>query len=242
MRAYLLLWFEAPLQAWGFDSRFGRRETLDFPTKSGVLGLLLSAMGRGGAETELLARLTPLDMQVVAYECADKYGQPKITPNLRDFHMVGAGYDDTDPWQTLHIPKTAEGKKAVGGGTKITYRQYMQDAAFAVALEVPTDLADGMVRSLQNPNWVIYLGRKNCIPTDIVYRGKFDTADSALAIAADIAQGKSRIETFRVLNGAHEDGERITLNDVPVQFGAHKQYRDRQVTRITPPPPTEHSE
>ena len=37
---YLLLWLEAPLQAWGHDSKFGRRDSLDFPTKSGVLGLL----------------------------------------------------------------------------------------------------------------------------------------------------------------------------------------------------------
>jgi len=37
---YLLLWLQAPLQSWGYDSKFGRRDTLNFPTKSGVLGLL----------------------------------------------------------------------------------------------------------------------------------------------------------------------------------------------------------
>ena len=47
---YLLLWLEAPLQAWGHDSKFGRRDSLDFPTKSGVLGLLCSARGAGGEE------------------------------------------------------------------------------------------------------------------------------------------------------------------------------------------------
>ncbi len=36
----LLLWLEAPLQSWGADSRFGRRATLPFPTRSGVLGLV----------------------------------------------------------------------------------------------------------------------------------------------------------------------------------------------------------
>ena len=34
----LLLWLEAPLQSWGVDSRFGRRDTLPFPSRSGVLG------------------------------------------------------------------------------------------------------------------------------------------------------------------------------------------------------------
>ena len=43
--SYLLLWLEAPLQSWGADSKFGRRDTLNFPTKSGVTGLLLCALG-----------------------------------------------------------------------------------------------------------------------------------------------------------------------------------------------------
>ncbi len=45
---YLLLWFEANLQSWGHDSKFGRLDTLNFPTKSGVLGLVCSALGAGG--------------------------------------------------------------------------------------------------------------------------------------------------------------------------------------------------
>ena len=36
----LLLWLEAPLQSWGAGSRYGRRDTLPFPTRSGILGLL----------------------------------------------------------------------------------------------------------------------------------------------------------------------------------------------------------
>ena len=41
---YLLLWLEAPLQAGGHDAKVGRRDSLDFPTKSGVLGLLCCAL------------------------------------------------------------------------------------------------------------------------------------------------------------------------------------------------------
>ena len=32
---------------------------------------------------------------------------------LVDFQMVGSAYDDSDPWQTLLIPKTIEGKTSV---------------------------------------------------------------------------------------------------------------------------------
>lgn len=227
---YLLLWLEGPLQAWGHDSRFGRRDTLDFPTKSGVLGMLCCALGAGGEQTERLARLADLDMQLIAYTPADKLGKatPRL-PLLRDFHMVGSGYDDADPWQSLLIPKTSEGKKAVGGGTKMTYRYYLQDMAFAVALQIPADEADSLAAALQNPVWDVYLGRKTCVPTELVYQGVFATADEVLAAAAKLAVQKGRVASFAVRQGEH-DGEVITLNDVPLQFGGHKRYRDRRVT------------
>ncbi|MDC7711505.1 type I-E CRISPR-associated protein Cas5/CasD [Vogesella indigofera] len=227
---YLLLWLEGPLQAWGHDSRFGRRDTLDFPTKSGVLGLLCCALGAGGEQREWLARLADLDLQLLAYTPADKLGKatPRL-PLLRDFHMVGSGYDDADPWQSLLIPKTSEGKKAVGGGTKMTYRYYLQDMAFAVALQVPADEADSLAAALQNPVWDVYLGRKACVPTELIYQGVFATAGDALVAAANLAAQKGRAPSFAVRQGEH-DGEVITLNDVPLQFGQHKRYRDRRVT------------
>lgn len=227
---YLLLWLEGPLQAWGHDSRFGRRDTLDFPTKSGVLGMLCCALGAGGEQTERLARLADLDMQLIAYTPADKLGKatPRL-PLLRDFHMVGSGYDDADPWQSLLIPKTSEGKKPNGSGTKMTYRYYLQDMAFAVALQIPAGEADSLAAALQNPVWDVYLGRKTCVPTELVYQGVFATADEVLAAAATLAVQKGRVASFAVRQGEH-DGEVITLNDVPLQFGGHKRYRDRRVT------------
>lgn len=42
----LLLRLAGPMQSWGVDSRFSRRETLRYPTKSGVLGLIAAAQGR----------------------------------------------------------------------------------------------------------------------------------------------------------------------------------------------------
>lgn len=54
----LLLRLAGPLQAWGDASRFTRRDTGRYPTKSGVLGLLAAAEGRRRTdEIEDLARL-----------------------------------------------------------------------------------------------------------------------------------------------------------------------------------------
>lgn len=227
---YFLLWLEAPLQSWGFDSRFNRRDSLDFPTKSGVLGLICCARGAGGPEREWLARWASLDMQVQAYVKADADGRPTARePLLRDFHMVGSGYDEKDPWQSLLVPKTSEGKKSVGGGSKLTHRYYLQDMAYAVVLEVPPALAEETAAALQAPVWDLYLGRKSCAPTDFIYRGQFNTAQAALDAAGNLAAEKQRALDFLVRQGERE-GEVINLNDVPVQFGPDKRYRDRRVT------------
>ncbi len=231
----LLLWLEGPLQAWGHDSKFGVRDTLNFPTRSGVLGLLCCARGTGGPETEWLAQMNALPMEVRAYARADKNGAPVLRePPLRDFQMVGSGYDDSDPWQSLLIPKTSEGKKAVGGGTKMTYRYYLQDSVFAVALQAPEEQAESLADALQNPIWDLYLGRKNCVPTELIYQGAFDSTDAAWQQADQIAESKQRVLSYSVLDGENDDGEVITLNDVPLQFGPNKRYRDRRVTLVEP--------
>jgi len=220
---YILLWFEGPLQAWGADSKFGRRDSLKFPTKSGVLGVVCCALGARGEQKELLLEFSSLTQTVVSYTKAHR------EPLLRDFHMVGSGYDDSDPWTTLHIPKKSDGGKAVGGGTKMTYRFYLQDARFAVVLETPPARAESIMEAIQNPVYDLYLGRKTCIPTDFIYRGEYATEDAALSSAEDIAVEKGLQEDFRVVDG-EMDGETFTLNDVPIQFGEVKKYRDRRVT------------
>ena len=237
--SFLLLWLEAPLQSWGADSKFGRRDSLSFPTKSGVTGLLLCALGASGEQKELLSKLAPLKQTVVSYARTQKSKEDvpqKVDrePLLRDFHMVGSGYDNANPWETLLIPKTSKGKKAVGGGAKLTYRYYLQGARFAVALEVPAELTKSFADALKNPVYDLYLGRKNCVPADFIYRGTFENEKAALQKADDLVQEKGlMIEDFRVVDGEQSgNGDAMTLNDVPVQFGEMKRYRDRRVTVI----------
>ena len=47
----LLLRMSAPLQEWGYESKFETRRTSREPTKSGVIGLLASALGRSRDES-----------------------------------------------------------------------------------------------------------------------------------------------------------------------------------------------
>ena len=227
---HLLLWLEAPLQSWGHDSKFDRRDSLDFPTKSGVLGLLCCARGAKGKQTKWLEFWVDRDMQVFAYVPTDKKGQMRLQqPLLQDFQMVGSGYDDKDPWQGLLIPKKSDLKKAVGGGAKMTYRYYLQDKAFAVILQGPEEELIELENALQNPVWDLYLGRKSCVPTELIAQGIHSDIKQAMSSIEKLAESKNLLPAFKVLQGEH-DGEVLVLNDVPLQFGEHKLYRDRRVT------------
>lgn len=237
---YLLMWLEAPLQSWGADSKFGRRDTMPFPTKSGILGLICCALGASGEQRDLLKRFENSQMTVFSFsrtlERKDKT-LLKIPrePLLCDFQMVGSGYNKEDPWQSLMEPYKSDGKPRTseGGGSTMTYRYYLQDSHFGVILELPCEFAFQIAEALQNPVFDIYLGRKDCVPTDFIFRGCFTSYDEALNAMKEIANEKKLIADFTVIEGENpEKGDVLTLNDIPIQFGGVKKYRDRRVTVI----------
>lgn len=218
---YIVLWLEGPLQSWGHDSKFGVRETLPFPTKSGVLGMMLAALGKGGPQRDLLNRLSPLPHQVISYCSSIK---------MTDYQMIGSGYSSKG-WQSLLIPRKRDGGFSVGGGSKILYKQYLQDARFAVAVAVPDDLCAEIADALCMPVWPICLGRKNCVPSSPVFVGTCDSESDVETLLGPVVENM-RVQ-FRVIEGNHPDqGEVLVLNDVPVCFGDHKEYESRYVTVI----------
>lgn len=229
---FVYLNIKAPLQSWGDRSRFFRRDSLHFPTKSGITGLLFCAMGLSGAQEEKLKVLEHLRSSVF------QISSNRDNPILTDFHMVGNGYDDSDPWQTLLIPKTNLGKKAVGGGAKITYRQYLQDVHFAVFFEIPAEWENSVKSALINPVWDIYFGRKSCAPAEPVFYGIYQTEQCAherlmqdLQFRSD-QSGHSFAINLSVKDCNAEDPHAILLYDVPLSFGSHKRYKSRFVQVI----------
>lgn len=229
MTKSLLLWLEGPMQSWGDRSLFGSRETLSFPTKSGIIGLLFCAMGRSGGQEDSLEELRSSRLDIFCLQRKDSKALPTVIP---DFHMVGNGYDDKDPWSNLRIPKNSVGKKANNGGAKLTRRYYLQDAAFACILTVPEKWAIAMVNGLQNPKWPVYLGRKGCPPSEPIFSGCFATPDEAKLELIELLKESSWIPFEKITedwSGGHIGG--MVLYDVPVSFGMHKKYASRKVIR-----------
>ena len=210
--ATLLLRLQGPMQAWGVQSRFGVRDTAREPSKSGVIGLLCAALGRD--RTESVEDLAELRMGIRV----DKAGSVQM-----DFHTAN------------------EVLKAGGGikNTEISRRYYLADAAFLVGLE-----SDGFAllkelhAALQNPKWMLFLGRKAFVPSPPVYlpeglRLEEDMITAFRKYPWLSEDEKAYKKVRRQANGQirlmleNETGE-ILINDHPISF-AERQFAPRRV-------------
>ncbi|MGA4842160.1 type I-E CRISPR-associated protein Cas5/CasD [Streptomyces sp. G45] len=235
----LLLRLTGPLQSWGERSPFNERDTALFPTRSGVIGLLASALGRSRDQPPSdLARLS-LTIRV------DRPGVP-----LRDLHTVGGGLP------AKATVTTAEGKKRSSStSTLLTHRTYLADAAFTVAVTggpAEAELLDQAAQALTAPRWPLFLGRRSCPPEGPVLLGASEDPLHHL-VRLPLAAPRPRnggqdveflsdqpLNTLRApqepesgddQNGTHPVSE---INDQPVSFRpGHRAHRTRALYRRT---------
>lgn len=203
--AYLALYLDAPLQSWGYQSRFDRRTTLSYPTRSGIIGLICAAMGIDRDDAESLEQFRRFRMTALTF---------RQEPVLIDFHTVGGGYDREKEEQ--FIPHTAEGKlRPPGKETVPTHREYLQHSRFGVVLEGTTKVLQAMADALANPKWGIWLGRKACVPASPVGQGVFDSYEDAVRRLEERAEGSAS----RVVREVEEFADGTdTLMDRPLDF------------------------
>ncbi|MCK7676292.1 type I-E CRISPR-associated protein Cas5/CasD [Corynebacterium pygosceleis] len=143
-----VLQLAGPLQAWGSESRFKHRRTLDHPTKSGVIGLVAAALGRSRDE--------PVD-DLASLRFGTRIDQPgRIITDFQteiDWRMVDKG--------------TALNKAS----KPLTHRDYLSDAVFLAALEGPDDQITEISEALRAPVYPLFLGRRSCPPGKRVFLG-----------------------------------------------------------------------
>ena len=183
--AVLALRLAAPLQSWGGEGRFNRRDTRPQPTKSGVTGLLAAAAGRAREQdiTDLLA-----------LRLAVRVDQPGTL--LRDYHTV-SDYRDVP---LLSTKVNAKGQQQPAGkSTHITERFYLQDAVFVATITGPAEMIDLLAQAVQNPAFPLALGRRSCPPTGRlvldVYHGT--TVDQVLDTIAWQAADSTKLRRLR---------------------------------------------
>ncbi|NEW51651.1 type I-E CRISPR-associated protein Cas5/CasD [Nocardia cyriacigeorgica] len=132
----LLMRLAAPLQSWGVSSRFARRETQQYPSKSGVLGLIAAAQGR--------RRTDPIEEALQDLAFGVRVDQPGRL--VRDFQVA------------LSIDK----KRSF----PLSQRYYLADAVFLAAVQGERELIGGIREALRRPEFPLYLGRRSCPVTE----------------------------------------------------------------------------
>lgn len=197
----LLLRLAGPMQSWGVKSRFDRRDTGLEPSKSGVVGLLCSALGRDRSAD--LSDLAGLEMGVRA----DEPG------------VLAVDY------QTVEGVPPASGKGNLQ--TVQSYRWYLADAVFLVALSGPGEVIAGARDALERPRWLMALGRKSYVPTPPVVIGTTEmSVGEALRSTpwlASSARSRARAKRSgrvdaRVVRDCAPDDAHEWRQDLPVSF------------------------
>jgi CRISPR system Cascade subunit CasD len=214
----LILRLAGPLQAWGERGAFGEKDTADFPTRSGLLGLLASAAGI--ARGEPLGALTDLDFIV-------RIDRPGV--RMIDFHTVGGGYP-----RGRGIP-TAEGKRK--DTAIITRRHYLADAVFTVACTGPSHALDLAHTALQSPTWQPFLGRRSCPPEQPMYLGRTTDAEAALNTAPlpprPRQQGAVTVDIVHTAAPGEAGAWSEMFDDCDAFPRGDRRYRARPIIRTT---------
>jgi CRISPR system Cascade subunit CasD len=225
------------MQSWGYASRFTRRTTALFPTKSAMVGLLSAALGIDKYCQDESAKIAPL----AALRCVSVHLPRRIRDTelpirlLVDYHTIGGGYDKKA--DSMKKPRSAEGTVL---GTILSERHYLLDARFGILLEGNRSFLEQIAASLRNPKWGLWLGRKCCLPASPLLAACCD--DSAAGLRALLQRAgyeeHRALESFdHVIEGPEAealDGE--WLQDTPIAFGAplgerHRARRIRHVRR-----------
>jgi CRISPR system Cascade subunit CasD len=205
-KRYLALRLEGPLQSWGFESQFNRRNTGLMPTKSAIAGMCCAALGwpRGSdGEQEFLVAFGKVRMTGIAIP-RKRMGKNLLVRRLQDYHTV---------------QNTMRAKGTLNADCVLTHRQYLTDASFGVLLVGNKVLLDEIAAALADPKWGIWLGRKSCIPSSPILAGLKERQDDALRLLI----GEKALEEFTYQEDVQSfaDGQ-DSLNDNPISFASDK--------------------
>ncbi|MFF0494388.1 type I-E CRISPR-associated protein Cas5/CasD [Nocardia sp. NPDC004068] len=219
----LLLKLAAPLQSWGVASRFARRETQQYPSKSGVLGLIAAARGH--------RRTDPIEEELTDLAFGVRVDQQGTL--VRDF-QTATSLDDRTRYP-------------------LSQRYYLADAVFVAAVQGDPELLRGIRDALRHPRYPLYLGRRSCPVTESLVLGDILDATLPEALKTAEWQASSwyrrrqpaivRLPIYRDrLPGEAPDPLPERVRDVPVSFDpVRREYGWREVraehTQIDNPDP-----
>lgn len=216
MREFLVLKLQGPMQAWGEHTFEGQRPSGNFPTRSGLLGLLGACLGIRRNDHVRLQQLA--DNVAFAVLKEDRFmvkrsGKKVALPIVKvtDYHTVRDARED---YVGLKSHETIQ-----------TWREYLFDAAYTVAVwntgsAAPT--LDELEQAVRTPLFTPYLGRRSCPLSRPLFESRL-TAEDALSALGHVSP------TGGTIYSEEQGGVRtIRVRDVPL---AHqpRQFSSRNV-------------
>jgi CRISPR system Cascade subunit CasD len=166
MARHLLLRLRAPLIAFGGETIDNYGVNRYFPALSMVTGLFANALGWDRGDDVQHNRL---QARLVMGARLDDDGQ-----RLVDFQTAQLQANDKG-WTTRGVVEERAGGAGTYASPHLRYRHYHADMNVLVALrlqaadEVPT--LDELAAALDKPARPLFVGRKNCLPTDRLMAG-----------------------------------------------------------------------
>lgn len=198
------------------------RPTDRIPSKSQIIGLICAALGWNRDDSRIHGLSDRLGVAVRT----DRAG---VVNN--DFQTIHGTYGDTHDRM-----RTANGHFRAAGSGLDSRRGYLCDAAFLIAVTGSDEDLAMIYEALQDPAELLYLGRKNCVPSVPVIPVfvEYDSVEDALSHVeyskSFPCEGTQRLAEFdcRLVDPA--SGIRVGRRDSVVDF-KNRKFIERKAIR-----------
>lgn len=217
MRDFLILKLHGPMQAWGEHTFEGLRPSANFPTRSGLLGLLGACLGIERNNREQLQRLADsvgIAVRVDTRRTTRRDGTSRAlrVVKMTDYHTVK---DARDEYAGLKKHETIQ-----------TWREYLYDAEFTVALWNQTNAVlslDELEKAVRQPQFTPYLGRRSCPLARPLHEARFGSTDVLEALKSVDPHGGT-IYSEEKIGDRMKRVRDVPLINQPRQFAGRNLY------------------
>jgi len=217
MRDFLILKLQGPMQAWGEHTFEGLRPSANFPTRSGMLGLLGACLGITRNDCDQLQQLADsvgMAVRVDERSITRKDGTSRISRMVKmtDYHTVKDARED---YTGLKKHDTIQ-----------TWREYIYDAEFTVAIwKQPNSTLDlnEIESAVKRPLFTPYLGRRSCPLARPLFEARREASDILEALK-DVPPHGGTIYSEEKIGDRMKRVRDVPLIHQPRQFAGRNLY------------------
>lgn len=222
MGDFLVLKLHGPMQAWGEHTFEGSRPSANFPTRSGILGLLGACLGIARNEREHLQSLADSIAMAVRVDTRVVIRKNGVSRSLRMVKM-------TDYHTVEDARKAYTGLKG-HDETIQTWREYLYDAEFTVALWCRQNALvslEYLEKAVKKPLFTPYLGRRSCPLSRPLFQSRVSALNELEALTMIAPQGGAIYSEEKTKGVAEVRMKRVRdvpLINQPRQFAGRNLY------------------